>query len=165
MCDYSKTAVDLGERYADRQATMANFGDVPEVLNDILQDVDPDADELGRASHMALACITDRLTAAGAAGFAAQPSAYEDGAVKAALLRDIFANPFLRIACKPTWLTSTVTNLAQAIYDDRAFDRMPILADALEDAGCTDAGILEHCRGGGVHARGCWVVDLLLGKE
>jgi hypothetical protein len=63
------------------------------------------------------------------------------------------------------WNESTVTELAQAIYTDRAFDRLPILADALEEAGCTDAAILEHCRGPGPHVRGCWVVDLLLGKE
>jgi hypothetical protein len=55
--------------------------------------------------------------------------------------------------------------MAQAIYDERAFDRLPILADALEDAGCTNADILGHCRGAGPHAKGCWVVDLLLGKE
>ena len=55
--------------------------------------------------------------------------------------------------------------MAQLIYDDRAFDRLPLLADALEDAGCTDADILAHCRNGGEHVRGCWVVDLLLGKS
>ena len=54
---------------------------------------------------------------------------------------------------------------AQAIYDDRALERLPVLADALEEAGCTDAAILEHCRGPGPHVRGCWVIDLLLGKE
>jgi hypothetical protein len=50
-------------------------------------------------------------------------------------------------------------------YDARAFDRLPLLADALEEAGCADADILAHCRSGGGHLRGCWVVDLLLGKE
>jgi hypothetical protein len=55
--------------------------------------------------------------------------------------------------------------LAQGIYDERAFERLPILADALEDAGCTDAAILVHCRGPGPHVRGCWVVDLILGKQ
>jgi hypothetical protein len=64
----------------------------------------------------------------------------------------------------PAWLTPTVTSLAQAIYDERAFDRMPVLADALEDAGCTSTDMLEHCRGGGEHVRGCWVVDLILNK-
>jgi hypothetical protein len=63
-----------------------------------------------------------------------------------------------------TWRTSNVTALAQAIYCDRAFDRLPILADALEDAGCDNADILNHCRQPGEHVRGCWVVDLVLGK-
>jgi hypothetical protein len=79
--------------------------------------------------------------------------------------RDIFGNPFRPVAVDPAWLTSTAVGLAQAIYDDRAFDRLPILADALQDAGCENADILEHCRGEGPHVRGCWVVDLLLGKE
>jgi len=73
--------------------------------------------------------------------------------------------PPQRISPAPGWLTSTVTNLAQAIYTDRAFDRLPILADALEDAGCTNQDILAHCRSGGEHARGCWILDLLLAKE
>jgi hypothetical protein len=64
----------------------------------------------------------------------------------------------------PAWLTSTVVSLAAGIYADRAFDRLPILADALQDAGCASADVLEHCRGPGPHVRGCWVVDLLLGK-
>ena len=58
-----------------------------------------------------------------------------------------------------------MTSLANLIYDERAFDRLPILADALEDAGCDDADILRHCREPGEHVRGCWVVDLLLGKS
>jgi len=70
-----------------------------------------------------------------------------------------------RRALAPAWLTSTVTSLAQSIYQERAFDRLPILADALEDSGCTNPDILNHCRQPGEHVRGCWVVDLLLGKE
>ena len=58
-----------------------------------------------------------------------------------------------------------MVKLARSIYEERAFDRLPVLADALEDAGCTDAIILGHCRGPGVHVRGSWVIDLLLGKE
>jgi hypothetical protein len=63
------------------------------------------------------------------------------------------------------WLTPTVLALAVGIYAERAFDRLPILADALEEAGCDHADILAHCRGDGPHARGCWVVDLMLGKS
>ena len=68
----------------------------------------------------------------------------------------------------PAWLTwnyGTVPAIARHVYDDRAFHDLPILADALEDAGCTDAAILAHCRQPGAHVRGCWVVDLLLGKS
>jgi hypothetical protein len=81
------------------------------------------------------------------------------------LFRDIILHPCRLTKVDPAWQTGTVTALAQAIYTDRAFDRMPILADGLEDAGCTDTAILKHCRGSGPHTRGCWVVDLLFGKE
>jgi hypothetical protein len=64
-----------------------------------------------------------------------------------------------------TWNDGTVIKIAQAIYNERAFERLPILADALEDAGCDNADILRHCREPGEHMRGCWVVDLLLGKS
>ena len=82
-------------------------------------------------------------------------------------LREVFGNPFRPAAVDPSWLTwndGTVPKIAHAIYDNRDFDRMPVLADALEDAGCDNADILNHCRGPNVHVRGCWVVDLLLGK-
>ncbi|MCE9530059.1 MAG: hypothetical protein K8T89_02810 [Planctomycetes bacterium] len=72
--------------------------------------------------------------------------------------------PFRLVTLDPHWITLTVTDIAQAIYNDRAFDRMPILADALMDAGCDNDEIIHHCRGPGPHVRGCWVVDLLLGK-
>jgi hypothetical protein len=81
------------------------------------------------------------------------------------LLRDIFGNPFRPVTLNPAWCTSNVTGLAQSIYVDRAFDRLPILADALEEAGCDNADILNHCRQPGEHVRGCWVVDLVLRKE
>lgn len=84
---------------------------------------------------------------------------------QASLLREIAGNPFRPVSVDPSWPTKTVAALAQAIYDSRAFDRLPILADALEETGCTDEEILSHCRGPGPHVRGCWVVDLLLGKE
>jgi hypothetical protein len=80
--------------------------------------------------------------------------------------RDIF-NPFRPVTIDPTWLAwndGTVVKLAQAIYDERAFDRLPILADALEEAGCDPAELLAHLRGPGPHVRGCWAVDFLLGR-
>ena len=80
-------------------------------------------------------------------------------------LRDLVGNDRRHVAVERRWLTETVAALAEAVYTDRAFDRLPILADALEDAGCTDRAMLDHCRQPGEHARGCWVVDLVLGKE
>ena len=82
----------------------------------------------------------------------------------AGLPRDIFGNPFRPVTCSPFWLTSTVIARAEGICADRASDRLPILADALQDAGCDDEQVLAHCRSDGPHARGCWVVDLLLGR-
>jgi len=80
-------------------------------------------------------------------------------------LRDIVGNPFRAIALDPRLRTADTVGLARGIYEDRAFDRMPLLADALMDAGCEDEQVISHCRGGGPHVRGCWVVDLVLGKE
>ena len=79
------------------------------------------------------------------------------------VVRDVFGNPFRPVSAKPVWLTSTVVELARGIYVEGAFDRLPILADALQDAGCENADVLGHCRGPGPHARSCWVVDLVLG--
>ncbi|HEV3436425.1 MAG TPA: hypothetical protein VG122_03635 [Gemmata sp.] len=81
------------------------------------------------------------------------------------LIRDIFGNPFCPITIDPSWLTSTVVSLASQMYDSRDFSAMPILADALQDAGCDNEDVLNHCRVEGVHVRGCFVVDRLLGKE
>jgi hypothetical protein len=85
----------------------------------------------------------------------------------AQLLRDILGNPFRPATAEPSWLAwngGTVMQLTEGIYDDRAFDRLPVLADALEESGCADRTILEHCRGSGPHVRGCWAIDLLLAK-
>jgi hypothetical protein len=87
-----------------------------------------------------------------------------EGWGQATLMRDLIGNPFRPVAADPRWQTATVV-LAQAIYDDRAFDRLPVLADALQEAGCLAEDILDHCRDQGPHVGGCWVVDLLLGKE
>ena len=84
---------------------------------------------------------------------------------QASLLRDVIGNPFHGAAVEIRWQTANVVALARAIYAERAFQRLPILADALEDAGCTDRAILDHCRQPGEHVRGCWVVDLVLGKS
>jgi hypothetical protein len=90
-------------------------------------------------------------------------------------LRDIVGNPYRPVVLSPallTWHDGTIPKLAQAVYDNRDLPsghldntRLGILADALEDAGCSDQIFLDHCRGEGPHVRGCWVVDLLHGKQ
>jgi hypothetical protein len=84
--------------------------------------------------------------------------------VQSNMLRDIFGNPFHPTTLDPAWLTPTVKALAQAIYTDRTFEAMPVMGDALEEAGCTNEDVLSHCRGPGLHTRGCWALDLVLGK-
>ena len=81
------------------------------------------------------------------------------------LLRDIFGNPFRPVAIDPAWKMPAVVQLARSLYEERRFEDMPVLADALEEAGCQDAAVLGHCRGPGPHIRGCWVLDLLMGRE
>jgi hypothetical protein len=88
--------------------------------------------------------------------------------VQCNLVRDVFGNHFRPVRIDRTclqWDDGLVVKLARGVYDDRAFDRMPILADALEDAGCCDEQILNHCRSAVEHVRGCWLVDQLLGKD
>ena len=95
-----------------------------------------------------------------------------EGKVQVGFLRDIFGNLFRPVTINPDWLTPTVSSLAQAAYEERSLPsgeldpaRLAVLSDALEEAGCDNSDILNHLRGSGPHVRGCWVLDLLLGKE
>jgi hypothetical protein len=76
------------------------------------------------------------------------------------LFRSVHLNPYCL-----AWNNGTVCRIAQTVYDNRAFDQLPVLADALEEAGCTSADLLAHLRGPGPHIRGCWAIDLPLGKR
>jgi hypothetical protein len=162
------------ERASDRASRAARIG------------AGPPAQAVSWAADAApdyICCL--RVTGEVGLAFGEQGSAewFEARVQQADLLRDIFGNPFRPVEREPAWLTSDVLALARGIYDDHAFDRMPILADALQDAGCNADDILNHCRysslrgaepsgspatGHGTraspHVRGCWVVDLLLGK-
>lgn len=118
---------------------------------------------------------TSGLSAAGSAahharnvaawiGSASAARAMQEGQIR--LLRDIFGNPFRPVTFSPEWRTDTAVVLARTMYEARDFGAMPILADALQDAECEDDDILGHCRDTHqVHVRGCWCVDLVLGKE
>jgi hypothetical protein len=81
------------------------------------------------------------------------------------LVLDIFGNPFRPVTANAHWLTSTVVTLAEGIYQEKAFDRLPILADALQDAGCSNEDVLNHCLQPGRPTRGCWVIDPLTGRR
>jgi hypothetical protein len=83
----------------------------------------------------------------------------------AALLRELFANPFRSVVFDPAWRTPAVVGLAEVMYTDRSFDQIALLADALTDAGCAEAEILGHCAAKQEHVRGCWLVDLILGRS
>jgi hypothetical protein len=88
--------------------------------------------------------------------------------IQCQFLKCVAGNPFRPVTISPAilgWSGAMIRRLAQAIYEERAFDRLPILADALEEAGCDNNDILSHLRESGPHVRGCWVVDLLLGKS
>jgi hypothetical protein len=106
-----------------------------------------------------------RSAQAGAANNVQLGSEADELLAQADLLRDMFGNPFRPFSVDPSWLTPGVINLAQAIDDDRSFERMPELFVELEKAGCTNEEIVGHCRGRGPHVRGCWVIDLVLGKQ
>jgi hypothetical protein len=83
------------------------------------------------------------------------------------LVREIFGSPFRQVKIDPDWLSwngGTVRAASLSIYQDSAFDQLPVLADALEDAGCNDAHLLTHLRSSGPHYRGCWALDELLGR-
>lgn len=75
------------------------------------------------------------------------------------LLWEVFGNPAAPVAFSPTWRTFTALALGQGMYDARDLSAMLILADSLQDAGCENAAIVDHCRGPGPDVRGCWVVD------
>jgi hypothetical protein len=82
------------------------------------------------------------------------------------IIRDVFGNPFRPVVFSPAWRTDTAVSLARGMYESRDFGAMPILADALQDAGCDNDDMLGHCRDTKqIHVRGCWVVDLVLGKS
>ena len=154
--------------------TASGFPRAPKSLLERIADALDDPwweDEFDKGDPLAPALVTARHAARAAADLQGlkvvsdAPATIDEYREQTALVRCLFANPFRpRPACG-AWLTSEVRALADAIYAERAFDRMPLLADALEASGCTNADLIEHCRSGKEHARGCWVVDLLLGKS
>jgi hypothetical protein len=145
----SQAVLELAERQADGEAR-------PE--------------ELGAARQRAypvgvIWALRARASEAAAAWAHAWDAKGKERAAQAGLLREILGNPFRSVSLNPAWLNATVTTLAQALYDGRNFADLPILADALEESGCTSPDLLDHLRGPGPHALGCWALDLALNKS
>jgi hypothetical protein len=155
----SRHAVEVAERYADGLAGAAELAHAGREARRVADRAERKKTPGWNAARTAAAAADTPLAAAErAAGKAAD----------ADLLRDAFGNPFQPVVIDPTWLAwngGTVPHLAQAIYDERRFRDLFVLADALEEAGCAEAAILDHCRQYWGHARGCWVLDALLGKS
>jgi hypothetical protein len=163
----SRTAVAVAERYADGLATEGERGraaDGASAAASGLSRPTLEAETADAAWH----AVFSPASAAAAATCHGWLTYRRIDKPHPALLRCIFGPlPFRPVAIDPRWLTwnhGMVPAVARRIYEERAVHDLPILADALEDAGCTDQDILKHCRSDGPHARGCWVVDLVLGK-
>jgi hypothetical protein len=174
----SRRAVEMAEKYADRQVSWKEFAQA-HVGADLAAELPRRAD-IAKMDPTKLALLREAQPFHEAAALATAAHIRENIrecaqlvsgtdttvlAFQAATLRDIIGNPFRPVAVDPAWLTPNVGALATTIYEDRAFDRMPILADALEEAGCDNDDILAHCRGPGAHVRGCWILDLVLVKR
>lgn len=108
--------------------------------------------------------MTADAAAIAAAGDAEGPAWQAERRAQAGLLKELFRSPFRTTGFAPSWRTPAVIELGRDIYGRRAFDRLPSLADALGHAGCIDPEVLNHCREGGLHVRGCWVLDSVLSR-
>jgi hypothetical protein len=149
VCDEVRDAYDRAEEYRRRGATS------------LADRTAGDAGVAERESHHRVRILENTIWSAGAAERIDR--AAQERAAQAALIRCLVGNPFRPAAVEPAWLTSSVVAITTGIEADQAFDRLPILADALQDAGCDHDDFLSHCRDERVHARGCWVVAALLG--
>ena len=177
---HSWSAIEVGERAADGLASDTEREAAEAAAFQTFLDARVHGD--GSASHLAASAVwgaASRDTSAtfekGLIGYAhtvaiqaadATDQQVEERRTQTTMLRDIFGNPFRPVAFDPAWRTDTAVSLARGMYDSREFGAMPILADALQDAGCEDEQVLTHCRDANqVHVRGCWVCDLVLGKS
>jgi hypothetical protein len=168
-----RAMIAVSERWADGRATPGAVDRVRRVALARRDSIragrdDPARDEKNGAANTAMTLLD--LVAAIAAGRAHDTCHQASMVVYWApecgpVIRDIFGNPFRPVSFSSSWGTATVLALARGMYESRDFSPMPILADALQDAGCESADLLAHCRQPRGHVRGCWAVDLLHGKE
>jgi hypothetical protein len=165
----SRTAVEVAERYAEGQANLAELNAAWSAAGEAFDDAPGFAQEAawGTADEVNQFHTVAELILLGLADEGDTVACADERRMQCHLLRDLVGNPFrhLDFASWLPWHDGLLVKLAQAINAEGAFDRMPILGDALEEAGCTDCATLDHCRSSEPHARGCWLVDGLLGKE
>jgi hypothetical protein len=174
---WSREAVETAEGFADGAADKHDFAVARETAEEALRwakqrAADPAAQELAVTAARAAYAATFELPEE-AARFAAHAAAGAAGgedvsALHCRLFRDVIGNPFRPVELDPSWLhwkDRGVQRLARAIYEERRFQDLPALGGALAEAGCTFAAVLAHCREPGEHVRGCWVLDMLLGKK
>jgi hypothetical protein len=165
----SREGVMVAESYADGQASTDQLAEAHRIAFAAFEDGDC-ADYLAAAYLAPAVSLNASLSTAEAALKAAAPNATASARKsQAALLRDIIGYPFFPSPPLPAavlaWHDATVRRLAEAIYEERAFGRLPVLADALLDAGCEQEELIAHCRLEGPHVKGCWGVDLVLGRS
>jgi hypothetical protein len=161
-------AVDAAERYADGLISHRQLQDIACGRWSQIEPVSGVAFEKVLQAVQAAAAVSRGTVFSLTESFQLIQRVDEDRKTQAILLRDLAGNPYRTLSGELPWLTwesGMVAKLAQSIYDERSFEDLPVLADALEDAGCRDAVLLEHCRARGPHAKGCWAVDLLLQKK
>jgi hypothetical protein len=172
MPEGCRAYVEAAERYALGTGLKKALGPLRGPVNVALGQL-PSSSDAGpwyAASATSTVTNTTRYCAWNAARAVGEPGRVahrRERQAQADLLREVLGNPFRPVAVEPAWLTwngGAVPTMAQAILADGRFSDLPILADALEEAGCTVETILSHCRGGGEHVRGCWVIDLLTGQ-
>jgi hypothetical protein len=168
----ARAAIEFAEQYAEgtmsetemeaMEAVLRSLGDVLE-LNSGLGG--SPVRWVVTAVHHALGNDPSDLLCAADAAWRATAHSTEARLLQVEILRDVVCNPFRPVFFSGKWRTDTAVTLAQQMYESSDFAAMPILADALQDAGCDNEYILDHCRDPNqVHVRGCWVVDLVLGK-
>ncbi len=158
-----RRVVEVGEQYADKAVSEGKANEAAGLA----------IKQGGESDHLAMAawdtvaeCSEPDDPFNIASDAANEVNAVQDGRLEQChLLRCIFGNPFRPLTLDPALRTPQVVNLAQNIYADRAFERLPVLADALEKAGCHDTAMLAHLRGPGPHVLGCWAVDAIMGKS
>jgi hypothetical protein len=177
-----KTAVEVAEHFADAKISRRSLAAIAAEAEQFRVSNYEDNSPLHRAAAGACSTVWPIRNQTEAFDVGTQASRWmrgiaDEGEKQESLahcrwMREIFGNPFKPASIESGWLTPSVTALAQTAYDERLLPsgeldtaRLAVLSDALEDAGCTDADILGHLRDAGPHVRGCWVLDLLLGRK